>query len=220
MFSPNPFIAAAKMAAITNPVIPAGLTGLVIAAIFAAAMNGFGLNTVATITLCDLYRRYLRPRAGERESMVVLHSSTFAWGAAATAVALAMIRVKTVLDVWWELAGIFGGGMLGLFLLGRLSRRADKTCAAVGVAAGVVVILWMSLPKLPPAWSAWLGPYRSPFHTYLVIVFGTVTILGVGLLTAALRKPAPGPGFEPILPPATPAAPTAASTRPGETSYP
>jgi len=200
--------------------LPTGLTGLVIAAIFAAAMNGFGLNTVATITLCDLYRRYLRPKAGEREAMVVLYSATFGWGAAATGVALAMIRVKTALDVWWELAGILGGGMLGLFLLGRLSRRADKTAALAGVAAGVLVILWMSLPKLPPSWSAWLGPYRSPFHTYLVIVFGTLTILLVGLAAAALRKPGRGRGFDPMPTPATPAVPAAASPRPAETSYP
>jgi SSS family solute:Na+ symporter len=197
--------------------LPRGLTGLVIAAIFAAAMNGFGLNTVATITLCDLYRRYVRPKGTDRESMAVLYGSTFAWGAAATGVALAMIRVKTALDVWWELAGIFSGGMLGLFLLGRLSKRANGTSAAVGVAAGVAVILWMSLS---PRWPFVPQRFRSPFHPSLVIVFGTVTILLCGLAAAALRKPAPGQGFEPILPPATPAAPGAASTPPAGTPYP
>jgi SSS family solute:Na+ symporter len=170
--------------------LPTGLTGLVIAAIFAAAMNGFGLNTVATISLCDLYRRYIRPNGTDRESMVVLYSSTFAWGAAATGVALAMIRVKTALDVWWELAGIFRGGMQGLVLLGRLSKRANGTSAAVGVAAGVAVILWMSLS---PRWQFVPPRLRSPFHPSLVIVFGTVTILLAGLVAAALRKPAACP---------------------------
>ena len=180
--------------------LPRGMTGLVIAAIFAAAMNGFGLNTVATITLCDLYQRYLRPHATPREAMAVLHLSTFGWGTAGTLVALAMIKVKTALDVWWELAGVFSGGMLGLFLLGRLSKRAGGGAAAAGVAAGVAVILWMSLSRLPPAWSAWLGPYRSPFHASMVIVIGTLAVLGVGLVTAALSKPAPGRGFEPVSP--------------------
>lgn len=172
--------------------LPAGLRGLVIAAIFAAAMNGFGLNTTATLTLCDLYQRYLRPNASSREAMRVLYVSTVAWGAIATGVGLAMIRVEGALKTWWQLAGIFGGGMLGLFLLGRLSRRAGGAAAGAGVAAGVAVILWMSLS---PRWEALPPALRSPFHNYLIIVFGTITVLAVGLIVAALSKPTPGRGF-------------------------
>ena len=177
--------------------LPPGMRGLVIAAIFAAAMNGFGLNTTATLTLCDLYQRYLRPRASPREAMNVLYVSTVAWGAIATGAALAMIRVESALKAWWQLAGIFGGGMLGLFLLGRLSKRAGGAAAGTGVAAGILVILWMSLS---PKWGGLPAQFRSPFHSYLIIVFGTVAVLAVGLLVAALSKPAPGRGFEPIAP--------------------
>ena len=63
--------------------LPAGLTGVVVAAIFAASMDS-SLNSMATLTLCDVYRRYLRPNAGERESMRVLHLSTLLWGALGT----------------------------------------------------------------------------------------------------------------------------------------
>ena len=161
--------------------LPPGMTGLVVAAIFAAAMNGFGLNTVATITLCDLYQRYVRPRPAARENLLVLYGSTLAWGAIATGTGLAMIRVESALKAWWQLAGIFSGGMLGLFLLGMLSRRARGGAAAAGVAAGVAVILWMTLS---PNSSAVPRGWRSPFHPYLVIVFGTVTVLGVGLVAA------------------------------------
>ena len=163
--------------------LPAGMTGLVIAAVFAAAMNGFGLNNVSTITLCDLYQRYVKPNASEREKVTVLYASTVGWGVLATGVAFWMINAKSALDAWWELAGIFSGGMLGLFLLGMLSKRAGPRAAAVGVAAGVAVILWMTVS---PKWKAWPDALRSPFHTYLVSVFGTTTILVVGLLTSLL----------------------------------
>lgn len=173
--------------------LPAGMTGLVIAALSAAAMNGFGLNTVATITLCDLYERYVSPGASPRQRMRVLYASTIAWGALATGAALAMMRVKSALDSWWEMAGIFSGGMLGLFLLGRLSKRAGNAAAAAGVAAGVAVILWMTLSTRYDAVPAIL---RSPFHPYLVIVFGTMTVLGVGLAVAGLSPARPKPAPE------------------------
>ena len=93
------------------------------------------------------------------------------------------VEIKSALDVWWELAGIFGGGMLGLFLLGRLFPRAGGGAGLAGVCAGVVVILWMTLsPKL--AW--WPEALRSPFHGLLVIVFGTLTVLLVGGLASLL----------------------------------
>jgi SSS family solute:Na+ symporter len=160
--------------------LPAGVTGLVIAAIVAAAQSTLAssINCSATLTLCDLYRRYFRPQAGERESMTVLRVATLGFGLAGTLVALAMLRVRSALDAWWEMASIFSGGMLGLFLLGLISRRAKNPAAVTGVSVGGLVILWMSLsPRLSDEWRAW----RSPFHNFLVIVIGTLTILLVGL---------------------------------------
>ncbi len=173
-----------------NAGLPVGISGLVIAAIFAAAQSTLAssLNCSATLALCDLYRRYFRPQASERESMSVLRVATLVFGFAGTATALVMIRVKSALDAWWELAGIFSGGMLGLFLLGLIARRAQNAAAATGVAIGVLVIFWMSLsPRLSDDW-AWL---RSPFHSFLVTVIGTLTILLVGTVVAWLRPAAP-----------------------------
>jgi len=98
---------------------------------------------------------------------------------------MAMLRVKSALDAWWELASIFSGGMLGLFLLGMISRRAKSPAAVTGVFVGVLVILWMSLsPKFSDEWAAW----RSPFHNFMVIVVGTLTILLVGLLVSRVKQ--------------------------------
>jgi SSS family solute:Na+ symporter len=175
--------------------LPPGVTGLLIAAVFAAAMSTLSgsLNGAATLTLTDLYKRFFRPAAGPRESMAVLYGGTLLWGVigTGTAIALALSSFKTsTLDTWWELASIFSGGMLGLFLLGVISRRAGNAEAATSVVLGVLVIAWMVLSKwatgdfLPP----WL---RSPTHNFLAIVIGTLAILLTGLLLSRLRR-APG----------------------------
>jgi len=162
--------------------LPVGMTGLLVAAIFAAAMSSIdtSLNSSATVILSDIYKRYFRPNVGERESMIVLYVSTAAMGAIGTGIAIAMIGVKSVLDAWWLLSGIFAGGVLGLFLLGMVSRHAGRPSAAIGVLVGLLVITWMSLAELievPPQ-------LRSPLHGNMTIVVGTLTIFLVGLLVS------------------------------------
>ncbi len=169
--------------------LPPGVTGLLIAAIFAAAMSTIAssLNSSATILLHDFYRRYLRPDADERRSLRVLRAGTVAWGVAGTLLALAMVHVRSALDAWWSLAGIFSGGMLGLFLLGLAARRATGRTALAAVTAGVLAILWMSLS---PGWTGALSGWRSPFHSFLIIVFGTAVILIVGFAATAVADAA------------------------------
>jgi SSS family solute:Na+ symporter len=179
--------------------LPPGVAGLVIAAIFAAAMSTLSgsLNGAATLSLTDLYKRFLRPAAGPRESMAVLYTSTLLWGVVGTATALTICPLETsTLDKWWELAGIFSGGMLGLFLLGILSRRAGNPEAATGVILGVLVIAWMVLSKweIGNPLPSWL---RNPLHNLLAIVIGTLAILLVGLLLSRCRRSARDPSRKP-----------------------
>ncbi|MBN2021768.1 MAG: sodium:solute symporter [Pirellulales bacterium] len=170
--------------------MPPGMMGLLVAAILAAAMSTMStsLNSSATVSLCDLYQRYVRPAAGPREAMRVLYGTTLAFGLVGTLAALALARYgkeDTVLDVWWMLASILSGGMLGLFLLGLVARRADNAAAAIGVLIGVLAIVWMTVsPLLPEEW-AYL---RSPFHKFLIIVMGTLAIFLVGLLAGCRRR--------------------------------
>ncbi|MBM3860792.1 MAG: sodium/solute symporter [Verrucomicrobia bacterium] len=167
--------------------LPAGVTGLVVAAIFAAAMSTLStsLNSSATLMMSDWYRRFIRPDATERQSMRVLHGTTVVWGILGTGMALLLINISSALDAWWTLSGIFGGGMLGLFLLGMISRRADNPVAVTSVILGVVVITWMTVSPLldSPRWAA----LKSPFHMFLVPVMGTLTILLAGLLLSRAR---------------------------------
>jgi SSS family solute:Na+ symporter len=170
--------------------LPAGITGLLIAAIFAAGMSTIStsLNSTATIILTDYYKRYFNKKAEEKISMKVLYLSSFVMGIAGIAIALLLVGVESALDAWWSLASIFSGGMLGLFLLGFISKKARKPEAVIGVIIGVIIIIWMSLSPLYFNEGKSLS-FRSPFHSNLTIVFGTLAIFLVGfMLTKILRK--------------------------------
>lgn len=164
--------------------LPPGVRGLLLAAIFAAAMSTLStsLNSSATLLLTDWYQRFLQPECTPRQSMRVLHGASLVWGLLGTGVALAMIGIKAALDVWWMLSGIFAGGMLGLFLLGLISRRAGNPAAVTGVTAGVGAILWMTLS---PGSAIWPEGWQNPMHSFLTVVIGTIVVLLVGLLVAA-----------------------------------
>lgn len=167
--------------------LPAGITGLLIAAIFAAGMStvSTSLNSTATIILTDYYKRYVNKDAGERSSMAVLYGSSITVGFLGVLIALALLGVESVLDAWWSLASIFSGGMLGLFLLAFLTRKVRRIDAVIGVIAGVLVIIWMSLSPLYFTGEN-LIEFRSPFHSNLTIVFGTTVIFLVGFLSLKL----------------------------------
>ncbi len=167
--------------------LPTGVAGLLIAAIFAAAMSSIdtSLNSSATVILSDIWKRYVNPAVDERGSMRVLYGSTLVWGAVGTSVALAMIGVKSVLDAWWQLSGIFAGGMLGLFLLGIIARRAGNAAALTGVTVGILVIVWMTFSS---KWVALPPSLRSPFDTNMTIVIGTLTIFLVGLFVGQFGR--------------------------------
>jgi len=172
-------------------VLPAGVTGLLIAAIFAAAMSTIAtsLNSSATLLMRDYYQRYVNRTAGESQSMKVLYVSTIVWGVLGTGVALLLIHVTSALDAWWTLSGIFGGGMLGLFLLGMISRRTGNPAAIAGVIVGIGILGWMTLsPYLTGPWKS----LRSPFHAFLIPVFGTLAILLLGMLIGQFTTPRQG----------------------------
>jgi SSS family solute:Na+ symporter len=164
--------------------LPAGLAGIVVAGVFAAALDP-SLNSMAVLSLDDLYRRLWRPLAGERESLWVLRLATLGWGALSVAVGLAMIQAEQVLDVWWKLAGALGGGTLGLFLLGRMTRATSRQALAA-VAVGLAVILWMELSRDPQQPGEW---WRNPFPPLMTDVFGSAAIWIVGAVLSLLSRP-------------------------------
>lgn len=167
--------------------LPAGVTGLLIASIFAAGMStvSTSINSSATVILTDYYKRFFRSNISGKEAVRVMYLASLVMGALGVMVALAMIRVKSALDAWWALSSIFSGGMLGLFLLGIISRKVKSFHAGVGVVAGILVICWLSLSPVYFTDGTWIK-FQSPFHTNLAIVIGTTTIFVVGFLFSSL----------------------------------
>lgn len=167
--------------------VPQGLVGLIIAAILSAAMSTIssGMNSSATVFLKDIYQRYINPDPGPKKEMIILYTVTALTGILSIVFGIALIGVKSILDMWWELAGILSGGMLGLFLLGMIAKKARNAEAVTATVVGILVILWMSLSKYFPEQWAHL---KSPFHVNMIVVVGTLTIFLVGLLLTKARR--------------------------------
>jgi SSS family solute:Na+ symporter len=167
--------------------IPAGLVGIIVAAILSAAMSTIssGMNSSATVFTIDIYKRYFKPQLNEKNTLNALHIGTVIFGFAGMAAGIAMIGVKSILDLWWQLSGIFAAGMLGLFLLGIISRQTRNHEAIIASIIGVLVILWLTFPSLIPEQYAAL---RSTLNTNMIIVAGTLAIFLTGIFLTKTRQ--------------------------------
>ena len=135
--------------------VPAGLKGLIIAAIIAAAMSTVdsALNCSATVLLLDFYKRYLNPNITEVASVRFLRMTTVVWGVLGTGAALFLIKAKSILDVWWQISGIFGGVLLGLFLLAFMKVRLRLWQGLVSIGLSIATIMWATSARdLPARW--------------------------------------------------------------------
>ncbi|WP_028295938.1 sodium:solute symporter [Olivibacter sitiensis] len=166
--------------------IPTGLVGLIVSAILSAAMSTIssGMNASATVFSEDIYKRYINPNIKEKQQLRLLYIATTAFGLFGMFAGVAMIGIKSVLDVWWQLSGIFAGGMLGLFLLGIISRKTGNAEAIAGTIIGICVIVWMTFSYLIPEQYSYL---RNPLHANMVIVVGTLSIFLSGRLITWIR---------------------------------
>ncbi|HOQ04011.1 MAG TPA: sodium:solute symporter [Anaerohalosphaeraceae bacterium] len=165
--------------------LPAGLRGLLIAAIFAAAMStvSTSLNSAATLIMSDFFRRF-KADATDRQCLNVLYWATGFFGLVGILAAFVMSRFGEGFKTWQTLAGIFSGGMLGLFLLGLLSRRAGNAAGGIATALGILLILWMTVSKMFPAF---FGRFSYSWNDFLIPVIGTAAILLTGLALSRVK---------------------------------
>jgi len=167
--------------------IPTGLVGLIVSALLSAAMSTISsnMNASATVFTMDIYKKYFRKNITDKEQLFSLHISTVIFGLIGLATGLAMIGAKSLLDIWWELSGIFAGGMLGLFLLGLISRQTKNAEALTATMIGVIIILWMTFSDRIDGAYAFL---KSPLNKNMIIVVGTLTIFLAGLILTKFRS--------------------------------
>lgn len=171
--------------------LPVGLRGLLIAAIFAAAMStvSTSLNSSATLVFSDFYQRLYRKESSDRQQVNVLRRATIVWGIMGTVMALSLVRLtQSALDTWWTLSSVLGAGIVGLFLMGLLVPNLKSKAAAGVMTFGMVVIAWMTL-SIADTWPQSLDAFRSPFHKFLIIVVGPLAMILLGAIVAAVLKP-------------------------------
>lgn len=167
--------------------LPAGLKGLIIAAILAASMSTVdsALNSSATVLYLDYYKKYFKPNASEKSSIGFLRLITIVWGFLGIAFALLLIDAESALDIWWQISGIFGGGILGLFLLALFNAKITRTQGIISVVFSILIIIWGTFfRELSPDY-AWLEYTLDPI---IVGAIATVGLLFFALVFVALNK--------------------------------
>ncbi|MGA8762389.1 MAG: sodium:solute symporter [Candidatus Sulfotelmatobacter sp.] len=156
--------------------MPHGISGLLIAAILAAAMSNLSaaLNSLSSSSIMDFYVRF-RPLADERKRMLLSRLSTFIWASVLFGLALlALQKAGRVVELGLQIASVAYGALLGVFLLGVMTRRANQRGAMAGMVCGFGVELYL-----------WLGT-RVPWTWWVTI--GTGMTFGVGYMASFLMQ--------------------------------
>ena len=137
--------------------MPHGISGLLIAAILAAAMSNLSaaLNSLSSTTIMDFYVQ-LRPAAEERLRMRLARVATFAWALVLFGLAvIALHRAGRVVEVGLQIASVAYGALLGAFLLGVLTKRANSRGAMIGMLCGFATELYLWRATHVP-WTWWV----------------------------------------------------------------
>src|SRR5207237_5760694 len=122
--------------------LPAGLVGLVIAVIFAAAMSASAgeINSLTTVTMIDIYKRHIHKRRTDHHYLNASRIATAFWGAYAVALAGFGKNLGSLIEAVNVLGSLFYGSLLGAFVLAVFFRRVHGSGAFWGVLAGEVAI--------------------------------------------------------------------------------
>ena len=120
------------------------MSGLLIAAIFAAAMSTISgeLSALSTATVIDFYRRFVRPEASDAHYLRVSRIATAFWGLFASVVAVWAAELGSLIEVVNRFGSFFYGSILGVFILAIGFPRATANGAFVGLIAGMGAVAW------------------------------------------------------------------------------
>jgi Na+/proline symporter len=156
--------------------LPVGLVGLLIAAIFAAAMSTISaeLASLSTATVIDFYRRFVRRDATDRHYLRVSRLATGCWGVFASAVAVWAAELGSLIEVVNRFGSFFYGSILGVFILAVGFPRATGTGAFIGLVAGMASV----------AWAANFTSVAFLWHN----VIGAVVVVVAGSLVSAVDR--------------------------------
>lgn len=151
--------------------MPIGVIGLLIAAIFAAAMSSISaeLNSLATATTIDFYRRLYKPEASDKHYVMVGRMTTFIWGIFACIVALFATNLGSLIEVVNKFGSFFYGSLLGVFVLAFVVKRARARGAFFGLLFGIASVWTASFfTDIEFLWFNVIGCLVTVFAGYLI----------------------------------------------------
>jgi Na+/proline symporter len=157
--------------------LPAGVVGLILAAVFAAAMSTASaeINSLATVTVIDIYKRHFRPDSTDRHYLRVSQTATAFWSLYAVVTAQYGKNLGSLIEAVNMLGSLFYGGLLGVFALAFFFPRVTGRGAFYGVIAGEAAIFAAHLfTKISFLW------YN---------VLGSVVVIVTGVLLSKLERP-------------------------------
>ena len=125
--------------------LPPGIAGLVIAAILAAAMSNLSaaLNSLASTTIMDFYRPLTSSGGDDARFLRLAKYATLVWGVILFLIGWVARSVQSVLEAGLSIASVLYGGLLGVFLLGMLTRRTSENAAIAGMVSGLAVMFFV-----------------------------------------------------------------------------
>jgi SSS family transporter len=150
--------------------MPQAIRGLLIAAILAAAMSNLSaaLNSLASTSVMDLYAR-LRPQSSDEKRLKLARLSTIGWALILFALAIIARNGGRVVEVGLSIASVAYGALLGVFLLGVLTKRATETGSMAGMLCGFVFNLYLwQFTKVSFTWYVAFGSALTFAIGYLV----------------------------------------------------
>ncbi len=154
--------------------LPTGVAGIAMAAIIAAAMANLSaaLNSLASATVVDFYRPLTKGRRSDAHYMKVSRFSTIGWAGVLAGIALFASQWGSVLESGLSIASVTLGILLGVFLLGVLTKRPGERAAITGVVAGAVVMVFVKLgTQIPFTWWVPIGSAATFGSGYLASFF-------------------------------------------------
>ena len=156
--------------------LPIGVVGLIIAAIFAAAMSSIAaeLNALATATVIDLYRRHLRPSETDQHYLRLSKGATLFWGLFACGIATFAAGLGTLIEVVNRFGSFFYGSLLGVFVLALGFKRTNGHGAFIGLIAGMAAVAAFAFH---PATKSVSFLWHNPLGMVVVVVVGVLVSL-------------------------------------------
>lgn len=179
--------------------IPVGLTGLIVAALFSAAMSSLDsdLNCLAAVGVSDFYRRF-KPGSSDQQCLNLGKMIVVVCGVVSVGIACLYIHLggEAILGTLFELYAIFSGGIAGIFLLAFFTVRTNRQGLNVGIIACVLFTAYAVLTstKFDLGGSEKqaildLGRFNFPHHKYMLGVYSHVVLFIVGYLASFFFKP-------------------------------